>query len=124
MLVEYKGRRFNVSDRTYAHFSSYYPDRASKLKIIKEAEDCTYYNFDKLKELIEPDNKEIKEYLKKKHAYYTDKYDETLEMEINNEYVPPSMLHELHARIQLIEEISNDLLGSGSVGELEKRGGE
>ena len=62
--------------------------------------------------------------MKKKHAYYTDKYDETLEMEINNEYVPPSMLHELHARIQLIEEISNDLLGPASVKELEKRGGE
>ena len=58
MLVEYKGERFRVSERTYAAFENEYPDRASKLRKIREAEE--YYNYDKLKELIEPTENETK----------------------------------------------------------------
>ena len=74
MLVEYQGKRFRVSDRTYEFFKRDYPDKAKKLKKIKESEE--YYNYDKLNKLIEPDTNKTKETIIKNYIYSTEKYDE------------------------------------------------
>lgn len=76
MLVEYQGERFRISERTYEQLQYEYPDRAKKLKIIKDSEE--YYNLDKLLQLIEPDNDKIKRTIIKNYTYANDKYNEHL----------------------------------------------
>lgn len=82
MLVDYKGERFRVSERTYEQLQIEYPERAAKLKIIKEAED--YYNLDKLIELIEPSTNKTKETIIKNYIYANDKYEDAV-MECNSD---------------------------------------
>jgi len=76
MLVDYKGERFRVSERTYEQFQIEHPDRAKKLKIIKEAEE--YYNFDKLLQLIEPSTNKTKEIIIKNYIYAANKYEDAV----------------------------------------------
>lgn len=76
MLVEYQGERFRISERTYEQLQYEYPDRAKKLKIIKDSEE--YYNLDKLLQLIEPDKDKIKRTIIKNYTYANDKYNEHL----------------------------------------------
>lgn len=76
MLVEYKGKRFRISERTYECFERDFPERADCLKIIKESEE--YYNYDKLNQTIEPQNNEVKEVIIKNYIYADDKYEDIL----------------------------------------------
>lgn len=114
MLMEYKGKRFRVSERTYEFFSRDYPERASKLKTIKESEE--YYNYDKLLQLIEPDNTELKTYLEKKLDYYENYYTDRLMSDAPIEY--EDNLDELNGKIKMIKEITSDLLGSKTLKEM------
>lgn len=114
MLMEYQGRRFRVSERTYEFFKRDYPERASKLRIIKESED--YYNYDKLEELIEPDNGELKKYLKEKYEYYENTYNDRIMSDTPIIY--EDNLDELNGKIKCIKEITRDLFGVYAYNEL------
>ena len=82
MLCEYNGERFRVSERTYEQFNIEYPERAAKLKIIKEAEE--YYNFSKLKEIIQPPHNETKEIIIKNYIYADSNYENAV-MDFNGD---------------------------------------
>ena len=114
MLIEYQGRRFRVSERTYEFFKRDYPERACKLRIIKEAEE--YYNYDKLNSLIEPDKNELKKYLKEKYEYYENTY--TGRIMSDAPIIYEDNLDELNGKIKCIKEITRDLFGPYAYNEL------
>lgn len=83
MLMEYKGKRFRVSERTYYNFENQHPERAACLKKIKEAEE--YYNYDKLLQIIEPPENQTKKIITKNYEYAQTKYDEaTMKLKTND----------------------------------------
>ena len=73
MLMEYKGKRFRVSERTWENFQRQHPEKAACIKIVKESEE--YYNFDKLNQIVEPPENLILECIKKNYDYAAEKYD-------------------------------------------------
>ena len=103
MLVEYKGERFRVSDRTYESYKRDYPERAKALKIIKEAE--TYYNYDKLKETIEPTENTIKQVIIEEYI----NTDKLLEHAINN--TDSSKIDEYTGANDMVRTIGKRLIG-------------
>lgn len=116
MLVDYKGRRFRVSERTFEYFMRDYPDRCSKLQVIDEGD--VYYNYDKLKELISPDDEELKVFLLKKFDYYVEEYNGLL---MSDDYVPSDDLDIVYGKIMLLKEICRDLFGVYIVKELDEK---
>lgn len=69
MLMEYKGERFRVHERTWEGFSRDYPEKAKKVKHVKESE--TYYDYDELNQLIEPPEEKIRETIKRSYVNIT-----------------------------------------------------
>jgi len=50
MLVEYNGKQFRVSDRTYENLEYQYPEQTKQMKKLKDHP--RYYSFDEVKELF------------------------------------------------------------------------